>query len=130
MDRTLRVLVVDDCPDLRASLRILLGLWGHDVREAPDGHAALRLAAAFRPDAVLLNVGLPGLDGYEVARRLRRLPGLGGVLLVAVTGYGSPKDVAACRAAGFDHHLLKPFDPVALERLLAPSGNGAAPAPG
>jgi CheY-like chemotaxis protein len=120
MDRPLRVLVVDDCPDMRSTSRILLGLWGHEVREAGDGHVALGLAATFRPDAVLLNIGLPGLDGYEVARRLRRLPGLEGVLLVAITGYGSDQDVAACRAAGFDHHLLKPFDPAVLERLLRP----------
>jgi two-component system, OmpR family, response regulator len=130
MDRPLRVLVVDDSPDMRATLRILLGLWGHEVREAGDGHAALGLAATFRPDAVLLNIGLPGLDGYEVARRLRRLPGLGGVLLIAITGYGTDQHVTACRAAGLDHHLLKPFDPVELERLLAPPANGAASPPG
>jgi CheY-like chemotaxis protein len=120
MDRPLRVLVVDDCPDMRATLRILLGLWGHEVAEAGDGHAALGLAATFRPDAVLLNIGLPRLDGYEVARRLRQLPGLGGVLLIAITGYGDDQAVAAARAAGFDHHLLKPFDPDELGRLLGP----------
>jgi CheY-like chemotaxis protein len=129
MTRPLRVLVVDDCPDLRATLRILLRLWGHEVCDAGDGPAALGLAAEFRPDTVLLNIGLPALDGYEVARRLRQLPGLGHVLLIAVTGYGSAQDVAACRAAGFDHHLLKPFDPVELERLLRPAANGAASPP-
>jgi CheY-like chemotaxis protein len=118
MDRPLRVLVVDDNADMRGTLRVLLGLWGHQTAEAADGDSALGLAATFRPDAVLLDIGLPGLDGYDVARRLRQLPGLGDVLLIAVTGYGRPEDVAACREAGFDRHLLKPFDPVELERLL------------
>ena len=129
MTRPLRVLVVDDCPDMRATLRILLRLWGHEVREAGDGPAALGLATTFKPDTVLLNIGLPALDGYEVARRLRQLPGLGHVLLIAVTGYGSAQDLAACRAAGFDHHLLKPFDPTDLERLLGPPANGIASPP-
>ena len=129
MTRPLRVLVVDDCPDMRGTLRILLGLWGHEVREAGDGHAALGLAATFQPDTVLLNIGLPALDGYQVARHLRQLPGLEHILLIAVTGYGSAEDLAACRAAGFDHHLLKPFDPIELERLLVPPANGAAPPP-
>jgi two-component system OmpR family response regulator len=118
MDRSLRVLVVDDNADMRGTLRVLLRLWGHQTAEAPDGRSALGLAATFQPDAVLLDIGLPGLDGYEVAQQLRQLPGLAGVLLVAVTGYGTDQDVAACRAAGFDHHLLKPFDPTELERLL------------
>jgi two-component system, OmpR family, response regulator len=122
-----RVLVVDDCPDMRATLRTVLQLWGHQTAEAADGYAALGLAATFRPDAVLLDVGLPGLDGYEVARRLRQLPGLGNVLLVAITGHGRPEDVAACRAAGFDHHLLKPFDPAELEGLLRPRGGRCRP---
>jgi CheY-like chemotaxis protein len=127
MDRCLRVLLVDDCPDSRATLRILLDLWGHEVREAGDADAALALAATFRPDAVLLDVGLPGPDGGEAARRLRSLPGLGGALVVALLGPGASPDAAACRAAGFDHHLLKPFDPVDLKRLLASPANGAAP---
>src|SRR5690348_16434904 len=118
MDRPLHVLVVDDDPDMRGTLRILLRLWGHLAAEAADGNTALGMAATFRPDAVLLDIGLPGLDGYEVGRRLRQVPGLGNVFLVAITGYGRPEDVAACGAAGFDHHLLKPFDPVELERLL------------
>jgi CheY-like chemotaxis protein len=113
---------------MRATLRALLGLWGHQTAEAADGHAALDRAATFLPDAVLLDIGLPRLDGHEVTRRLRRLPGLAGVLLIAITGYGAPQDVAACRAAGFDHHLLKPFDPTVLGRLLG-SGAGAATSP-
>jgi CheY-like chemotaxis protein len=129
MHRSLRVLVVDDSSDMRATVRVLLGLWGHQTAEAADGHAALSVAATFLPDAVLLDIGLPRLDGYEVARRLRRLPGLADVLLIAITGYGTPQDVAAGRAAGFDHHLLKPFDPTELERLLRPGAGGAISPP-
>ena len=130
MHRSLRVLVVDDNPDTRATLRVLLGLWGHQAAEAADGYAAVDMAATFLPDVMLLDLGLPRLDGYEVARRLRRLTGLADVLLIAITGYGRPEDVAACRAAGFDHHLLKPFDPTELERLLAlrAGGDGSSPA--
>jgi CheY-like chemotaxis protein len=113
-----RVLVVDDCPDTRATLRTLLGLWGFEVFEAADGPAALRAARTCRPGVVLLDLAMPGLDGYEVARRLRRMPDLGGALLIAVSGYGREQDVARAQAAGFDHHLLKPADPEDLERLL------------
>ncbi len=118
MVRSLRVLVVDDCPDMRASLRILLGLWGHDVREAAEGHTALGLAATFRPEVALLNIVLPGLNGYEVARRLRGIPDLGQVFLIAITGYGRAQEEARARGVAFDHYLLKPFDPVHLEQLL------------
>jgi CheY-like chemotaxis protein len=119
MERPLRVLVVDDCADTRDSLRILLRLWGHETAEAADGLAALGLAATFHPDAVLLDLAMPGLSGYEVARRLRCVPGLEHVLLIAATGFGQARDLAASRAASFDHHLVKPFDPAQLERLLA-----------
>ena len=113
-----RVLVIDDCPDTTETLRILLGLWGHEVRAAHSGAEALRLAPDFLPEIILLDIGLPGLDGYEVARRLRQLPGLADVFLLAMTGYTSAQDVARSRAAGFDLHLAKPFDPDALQRLL------------
>jgi two-component system CheB/CheR fusion protein len=114
----LRVLVVDDCPDTTESLRILLGLWGHEVRAAHSGAEALRLAPGFLPDIILLDIGLPGLDGYEVAGRLRQVPDLAGVFLLALTGYSREQDVARSRAAGFDMHLVKPFDPDALRLLL------------
>jgi CheY-like chemotaxis protein len=110
--------VVDDCPDTTESLRILLGLWGHEVCTAHSGAEALGLAPVFLPDAVLLDIALPGLDGHEVARRLRHLPGLTDVFLLALTGYGREEDVARSRAAGFDLHLVKPFEPDALRRLL------------
>jgi CheY-like chemotaxis protein len=117
-----RVLVVDDCPDNRASLCLLLRLWGHDCREAPDGPSALEQAADYRPDAVLLDLVMPGMDGYETARRLRRAPGLEALLLVAMTGYGRDEDVARTRQAGFDHHLVKPLDLGRLEDLLRNGG--------
>src|SRR4051812_42504926 len=115
----LRVLVVEDCPDNRESLCLVLQLWGHTVREAADGDAALREAAAFRPHVVLLDIGLPGRDGYQVARELRRLPGLGAASFVAVTAYGQQRDKEQARAAGFDHRLLKPCELDQLQRVLA-----------
>jgi PAS domain S-box-containing protein len=122
-----RVLVVDDNPDAAQSLAMLLGLWGHDVRTAHDGPAAVAAAAGYRPDLVFLDIGMPGMNGYEVARALRRLPGLGGVTLVAVTGYGQDDDRDRTRRAGIDHHLTKPPDAAALARLLAaPARSGPA----
>jgi CheY-like chemotaxis protein/two-component sensor histidine kinase len=116
----LRVLVVDDNRDAADSLALVLQLAGHETRTAGDGPQALAAAREFRPEAVLLDIGLPGkMDGYEVARRLRQEPGLGGVLLVAVTGYGTPEDVARAREARFDHHVTKPADPALVQRLVA-----------
>jgi CheY-like chemotaxis protein len=114
----MRVLVVDDCPDTRASLRLLLRLWGHDTREAADGPAALVAAEDFVPQAVLLDLGLPVMNGYEVACRLRQLDALAGSLLLATSGFGEVRDVEQSLAVGFDGHLLKPLDLGELERLL------------
>src|SRR4051794_19881308 len=102
-----RILIVDDCPDTRLTFRLLLSRLGHEVREAADGPRALELAGPFCPDVVLLDIGLPGMDGFEVARRLRELPALASAVLVAVTGHGQPEDVERCRQAGFRRHLLK-----------------------
>jgi signal transduction histidine kinase/DNA-binding response OmpR family regulator len=113
-----RVLVVDDNVDGADSLAILLRAARHEVAVSHDGAAALREAEAFRPEVVLLDIGLPGMSGYEVARRLRQLPGLEGVLLVALTGYGQDEDRQRSRDAGIDHHLVKPADPQALQQLL------------
>jgi CheY-like chemotaxis protein len=121
----LRVLVVDDNADVLTSMTMLLELEGHAVTTAQDADSAMHAVADFAPDVVLLDLGLPGADGYEVARRLRSELG-SGVLLIAVTGYGQPEDRAKSRAAGFDHHLLKPVDFDALQRLLA----GARRTPG
>ncbi len=115
----LRVLVVDDCPDTRDSLRMLLELWGHEVAEAEDGADALESALIFLPDVVLLDIGLPDLDGYQVGRQLRCLPGLENAVLIAATGFGQPRDVARCHEAGFSFHLLKPFDLERLKQLLS-----------
>ena len=104
------VLVVDDNMDAAISLATLLRLSGHSVSLAHDGPAALRLAATDPPDAVLLDLGLPGIDGYEVARRMREMPGLEHTRLVALTGYGQEEDKRASWAAGFDAHLVKPVD--------------------
>jgi two-component system CheB/CheR fusion protein len=114
-----RVLVVEDNPDAAESLALLLRAAGHEVRVAADGPAALEAAAAFRPQVVLLDIGLPKMDGYEVARRLRRGAGRDGLLLVALSGYGQEEDRRRSRAAGFDAHLVKPADLDALQELLA-----------
>jgi len=114
-----RVLVVDDNVDSAESMALLLSLDGHDVRTAFDGPDALKVAAAFQPEAVLLDIGLPGMDGYEVAKQMRALPGLQKALMIAVTGYGQADDRARSKAAGFDHHLVKPVDPEILSALLA-----------
>jgi CheY-like chemotaxis protein len=115
----LRVLVVDDWPDTVESMATLLRLWGHDVRIAHDGPTALALADSYRPDVVLLDLGLPGMDGFEVAQRIRNNPRLARTLLVFLSGYGREKDARLAREAGCDLHLLKPVDPEVLERLLA-----------
>jgi CheY-like chemotaxis protein len=117
-DRPLRVLVADDCPDARASLRLVLTLLGYEVTEASDGAAALDAARATRPHVALLDLAMPHGNGLEVAREVRQDPALQGVLLVAVSGYGQQEDVAGALAAGFDQHLLKPIDFDALQALL------------
>jgi CheY-like chemotaxis protein len=114
-----RVLVVDDNADAAESIGVLLQLWGHEVRLAHGGEEALQAASQFQPQVVLLDIGLPVLDGYEVARRLRRQPGGGDAVLVALTGYGQESDRHKAREAGFDHHLTKPVEPEALQDLLA-----------
>jgi len=124
-----RVLVVDDNGDAARSLATLLELHGHQVRTAGDGVQALAAAEEFGPDVVILDIGLPLLDGYEVARRMRRLPSQRHVLLVALTGYGQQDDCAAAEAAGFAHHFVKPADPDALAACIAAHGLAVA-APG
>jgi CheY-like chemotaxis protein len=115
----LRMLVVEDNPDAAESLLMLLELKGHRVTTAPDGMAALAAMRAQRPDVLLVDIGLPGIDGYEVARRIRRDPQLGQPLLVALTGYGLDEDRQRALAAGFDQLLVKPVDLGLLEAVLA-----------
>jgi signal transduction histidine kinase len=114
-----RVLIVEDNPDVRDGLRMLLETWGHQVDEAADGRQGLERARAGEADIALVDVGLPGLDGYAVARALREDPSARRLHLVAVTGYGQPADRERARAAGFDALLIKPIDPDQLARVLA-----------
>ena len=106
----LRILIVDDHEDSAEMLSMLLCGKGHATRTALDGASALEVATAFLPHVGLLDLSLPGMSGYELAQRLRALPGLTRIRLVAVTGHGSDAHRAKTRAAGFDEHLLKPVD--------------------
>ena len=114
-DTERRILVVDDNHDAARALALLLKLSGHEVHTAPDGPSGLDAVAEFQPDVVLLDIGMPGMDGYEVARHIRQSPSLRDVCLVALTGWGQEEDVRFAHASGFDHHLLKPVD---LNRLM------------
>jgi PAS domain S-box-containing protein len=114
-----RVLVVDDNVDSAESIALLLELNGHEVRMAHDGPAALEMAYSFHPQVVVLDIGLPGMDGYEVARRLRSEAQMQNVILIALTGYGQSEDRQHSLAAGFNHHLVKPVDPEVLQTLIA-----------
>jgi PAS domain S-box-containing protein len=115
----LRILVVDDNKDAAETLAILLELWGHEAQRAHDGAKALELGASYRPDVIFLDIGLPGMDGFEVASRLREQPQTAGAVLIALTGYGQEEDRQRSRRAGFDHHLVKPVSPESLQGLLA-----------
>jgi CheY-like chemotaxis protein len=110
--------VVDDNRDAAESLEMLLRLMGAEVHTAFDGAAALAGLRLHRPSVVLLDIGLPDMDGYEVARRVRQEPGGGETTLIALTGWGGEEDRRLSREAGIDHHLIKPVDFVALEQLL------------
>ena len=116
-DAGCRVLVVDDSVDSAETIAELLRLWGHDVCIAHDGEEALRRAREILPDVVLLDIGLPGLDGYAVAAQLRS-EGLPKRLLVAITGYSELDDRDRMKEAGFDRHLVKPVEPSALQGLF------------
>jgi len=114
-----RVLVVDDNEDSAVSLGMLVEMNGHVIHTARDGLQAIEAAARHRPDAILLDIGLPKLDGYEVARRIRKQPWGKRIVLVALTGWGKEEDVRRAREAGFDHHFVKPVDTAALLKVLA-----------
>jgi two-component system CheB/CheR fusion protein len=111
--------VVDDSTDSAESLARLLRRWGHEVHLACDGPSALAAARATAPEVVLLDIGLPGMDGYEVARQLRQDPDHKDTVLVALTGYGQAADRRQTQDVGFDQHLIKPVDPGLLRTLLA-----------
>lgn len=122
-----RVVVIEDNPDIRATMQELLAMWGHQVAMASDGPSGLELVMRERPDAALIDVGLPGMSGYDVARGIRQRMQGTSMQLIAITGYGQPSDRAQAASAGFDAHLLKPIDPERLEALLGAT-QGAAPA--
>jgi CheY-like chemotaxis protein len=113
-----RILVADDNKDTADSLQRVLELYGYDVRVAYDGAAALRLGAAFRPEVAVLDIGMPGANGYEVAREIRKQQGPQ-IKLVALTGWGQEGDRRRAMEAGFDFHLTKPVDPGTLNDLLS-----------
>src|SRR5262249_37441000 len=113
-----RILVVDDNVDAAESLALLLQLWGHEVHVAHNGPDALRAVEGHRPDVVVLGIGMPGVNGYEVAQQIRQQDQGRNVMLVAVTGYGQETDRRRSTDAGFNHHLTKPVTPQALQTLF------------
>jgi CheY-like chemotaxis protein len=113
-----RVLVVDDNVDAAQSLGMLLKLSGHDVSVAHNGHDGLQQASEFRPELVLLDIGMPVMDGYEVCRRLRQDPRTQGALVIALTGWGLEEDRQRSLDEGFDQHLVKPVELQTLVKLL------------
>jgi len=123
--RPRRVLLIEDSEDAREMLRMMLELAGHVVYDAADGIRGLELLNVVRPDAAIIDIGLPGLDGYQVARKIRAEPHGRGMLLLALTGYDSAGDAARASEHGFDYHLVKPVDPDRLARLLAEAGEGS-----
>jgi CheY-like chemotaxis protein len=125
--RQRRVLIVDDNVDAAESLARVLALSGHDVRTVYDGESGIEVVEVFSPDLVLLDLGMPRIDGYETARRIRRTPNGKQVLLVALTGWGQEQNRKQSRDAGFDQHLVKPADPQMLLQLLASIGERERP---
>src|SRR5262245_35904220 len=115
----LRILVVDDNRDAPAAMAMVLRIGGNDVRTVHDGREAVDEAREFRPDVAILDIGLPGVDGYEAARAIRREPWGAGVVLIAVTGWGQDTDRERSKLSGFDHHLVKPVEPAALVSILS-----------
>jgi CheY-like chemotaxis protein len=124
-----RVLIVEDNPDARRLMHRLLQMWGYDTRVAEDGPSGVEAALAHRPVVALIDLGLPVLDGYEVARRIRAGSGGAAVRLVALTGYGELEDRDRAADAGFDLHLLKPVHPDRLLQALVELGGPSPPTP-
>ena len=122
-----RILVVDDNPDAGESTAMVLKLEGHEVKVARDGLSALQCATDFRPDVILLDIGLPDMDGYEIGRRLRAMPGFANALLIALSGYAGEENVDHARQAGFDHYLVKPAGLSRLTQLIASSRHSRQP---
>ena len=121
---SLHVLVVEDNRDGADMLKLMLELMGYDVAVAHNGLEGVRLAKRFHPDAVICDIGLPGLNGWEVARELRRNPVSAHTKLIAVSGYGTDEDRLRSQEAGFDCHLVKPAEPETLQKYLSEPWNG------
>jgi len=117
--RGLRILVADDNRDAADTMAVLLEVMGHSVRYVHDGEAAVLEAVSFEPDVVLLDIGMPKLNGYEACRKIRAQPGTASMKIIAVTGWGQPEDRLSSESAGFDHHLVKPVDPMELGELIS-----------
>jgi len=113
-----RILIADDNLDAAESLQLWLQLSGHEVQIAASGVAALELAATFLPEVALLDLGMPGLNGFDVARRIRKAPWGKSMVLIALTGWGQEEDRRRTAEAGFDHHLTKPIPPDTIEELI------------
>lgn len=119
----LKVLIVEDNRDVRTTLRMLLAMaYGHTVFEAADGATGVQMALAEKPDVALIDLGLPDFEGHEVARRIRAALGESGMLLIALTGYGTAEDYRRTQEAGFDFHLVKPVETAALAEILSLRG--------
>jgi CheY-like chemotaxis protein len=119
MEAVHEILLVEDNPDARETLRMLLELDGHRVAAAENGERGIELALGHSFSVALIDIGLPDVDGYQVARRIRAAPAGGRVVLVALTGYGRPEDVRRAHEAGFDAHVVKPVDPDTLTKTLS-----------
>jgi len=117
-DQQLRILIVDDDEDTRDTLSLLLRIWDYEVDSACDGPTALNLAPVFQPDVVFLDIGLPGMDGYEVARRMNKQLDMKNALLVSLSGYGTDEHRRLALEAGCDLHWIKPVEPDEMHRLL------------
>jgi two-component system, OmpR family, response regulator len=126
--RALRVLVADDERDAAVSLALLLQMEGYEVREVYRGDAVLYMVRDFRPDAILLDIGMPGMSGYEVAREIKELYGQDAPLLVAVTGWSGPSDKILAKLVGFHYHVAKPYTAEQIFALLAPLSRAIASA--
>jgi CheY-like chemotaxis protein len=118
MELEMRILVVEDLPDAADTLAQVLQLWGYKPTVVYGGKQALQLGRELNPDVVFLDIGLPGISGYEVARQLRQSPATASALIVAITGFGQAEDIRRCKEVGIDIHFLKPVEPELIKRLL------------
>jgi CheY-like chemotaxis protein len=128
MDKRIKILVADDNEDAAAALSMLLEEMGHVVWRVNGGKQAVQAAGEFNPHLALLDIGMPGVNGFDACAQIRLQPGGGSINIVAVTGWGQPEDVRKSRASGFDDHLVKPVDPAELLQLVARVADQQKPA--